>query len=78
MVNPRFLPPPAVQALRDLTRTRVALVHTRTHVHNRISTVLEDTTIKVAHAMSDLCGTSGRRMRKAWWGALRGRFFVRF
>ena len=51
--------------MRDLTRTRVALVHTRTQVHNRISKVLEDTNIKVAHAMSDLCGTSGRRMRKA-------------
>ncbi len=37
----------------------------RTQVHNRISKVLEDTNIKVAHAMSDLCGTSGRRMLKA-------------
>ena len=32
---------------------------------NRISKVLEDTNIKVAHAMSDLFGTSGRRMLKA-------------
>ena len=65
LVEPRFLPPPAVQALRDLTRTRVALVQTRTQVQNRISKVLEDTNIKVAHAMSDLFGTSGRRMLKA-------------
>jgi transposase len=43
LVEPRFLPPPAVQALRDLTRTRVALVQTRTRVQNRISKVLEDT-----------------------------------
>ena len=65
LVDPSFIPPPAVQALRDLPRTRVALVQTRTQVHNRISTVLEHTTIKVAHAMSDLFGMSGRRMLKA-------------
>ena len=66
LVEPRFLPPPAIQAWRDLTRTRVALVQTRTQGHNRLSTVLADTNIKVAHAMSDLFGHSGRRMRKAW------------
>ena len=65
LVEPSFIPPPAVQALRDLTRTRVALVQTRTQVHNRLSKVWEDTNIKVAHAMSDLFGTSGRRMLKA-------------
>jgi transposase len=54
LVEPSFLPPPAIQALRDLTRTRVALVQTRTQVQNRLSKVLEDTNIKVAHAMSDL------------------------
>jgi transposase len=37
-VEPRFLPPPAVRALRDLPRTRVALVQTRTQVQNRMST----------------------------------------
>jgi transposase len=52
--------------LRALTRTRVALVQTRPQGHNRLSTVLEDTNITVAHAMSDRCGTSGRRMLKAW------------
>jgi transposase len=65
LIEPSCIPPPAVQALRDLTRTRVALVQTRTQVQNRISKVLEDTNIKVAHAMSDLFGTSGRRMLKA-------------
>ena len=65
LIDPSFIPPPAIQALRDLTRTRVALVQTRTQVQNRISKVLEDTNIKVAHAMSDLFGTSGRRMLKA-------------
>ena len=65
LVDPSFIPPPAVQALRDLTRTRVALVQTRSQVQNRISKVLEDTNIKVAHVVSDLFGTSGRRMLKA-------------
>ena len=65
LVEPSCIPPPAIQALRDLTRTRVALVQTRTQVQNRISKLWEDTNIKVAHAMSDLFGTSGRRMLKA-------------
>ena len=64
-VEPSCIPPPAIQALRDLTRTRVALVRTRTQVQNCISKLWEDTNIKVAHAMSDLFGTSGRRMLKA-------------
>jgi transposase len=71
LVEPRFIPPPAVQALRDLTRTRVALVQTRTQVQNCLSKVWEDTNIKVAHAMSDLFGTSGRRMLKALCGGER-------
>ncbi len=37
LVELSTLPPPVVQALRDLTRTRVALVHTRPQVHNRLS-----------------------------------------
>jgi transposase len=37
LVEPRFLPPPAVRAWRDLTRTRVALVQTRPQVQNRMS-----------------------------------------
>jgi transposase len=65
LIEPSLILPPAGQALRDLTRTRVALVQTRTQVQNRISKVLEDTNIKVAHAMSDRFGTSGRRMLKA-------------
>lgn len=65
LVEPSVIPPPAVQAWRALTRPRVALVHTRTQVHNRLSTVWEDTNSKVAHAMSALCGMSGRRMLQA-------------
>ncbi len=65
LVKPSLIPPPSIQALRDLTRIRVARVQSRTQVQNRISKVLEDTNIKVAHAMSDLFGKSGRWMLKA-------------
>jgi transposase len=65
LVEPRCIPPPAIHAVRDLPRTRVALVQTRTHGQKRISKVLEDTNIKVAHAMSARFGHSGRRMLKA-------------
>ena len=65
LVAPSCIPPPAVQAWRDLTRTRVALVQTRTQGHNRLSKVWEATTIKGAHAMSDRFGPSGRRRLQA-------------
>ena len=38
VVEPRCLPPPAGPALRELPRTRVALVQTRPHVQTRLST----------------------------------------
>jgi transposase len=65
LIAPRFLPPPTVRALRHLPRTRVALGETRTQAKNRVIKILEDTNIKVAHVVSDLCGTSGRRMLAA-------------
>jgi transposase len=39
LVEPRVIPPPAVPALRDLTRTRVVLGPTRTPGPNRLSKV---------------------------------------
>lgn len=71
LVEPSVIPPPGGQALRDLTRTRVALVQSRPPGQNRISTVLEETNIKGAHAMSDLFGKSGRQMLKALCGGAR-------
>ena len=41
--KPSFVPPPTMRALRDLTRTRVALVQTRTPSKNRVYKILEDT-----------------------------------
>jgi transposase len=65
LIEPSFIPPPSIRALRDLTRTRVSLVQTRTQTKNRVSKILEDTNIKVAHVMSDLFSKSGRRMLEA-------------
>lgn len=65
LVEPRFLPPPAVHAWRELPRTRVALVQTRPQVQHRLSKVLEETHIQVAHVVSDLLGPRGRRMLQA-------------
>ena len=65
LIRPSFIPPPPIQALRDLTRTRVALVRTRSQAKNRIHKILEDTNIKLSSVVSDLFGASGRRMLAA-------------
>jgi transposase len=62
LIEPSFIPPPELRALRDLTRTRVALIQTRTQAKSRVHKVLEDTNVKVAHVVSDLFGKSGRLM----------------
>ena len=71
LIRPSFLPPPMSQALRDLTRTRVALIQTRTQAKNRIQAVLEDTNIKLASVASEVFGKSGRRMLAALIGGER-------
>jgi transposase len=65
LIKPSFVPPPEIRALRDLTRTRVSLVQTRTQAKNRVYKILEDTNIKLASVVSDVFGTSGRRMLDA-------------
>jgi transposase len=65
LIRPSFIPPPPIQALRDLTRTRVALIQARTQAKNRVVKVLEDTNIKLTSVVSDLFGRSGRRMLAA-------------
>jgi transposase len=61
LITPSVVPPPSICALRELTRTRVALVQTRTQAKNRVSTMLEAPNIKLALVVSDVFGTSGRR-----------------
>jgi transposase len=65
LIRPSFVPPPMIRALRDLTRTRVGLVQTRTQAKNRVQKILEDSNIKLASVASDVLGTSGRRMLEA-------------
>jgi transposase len=65
LIRPSFVLPPAIQALRDLTRTRVALVQTQSQAKNRVTKVLEDTNIKLSSVVADLFGVSGRRMLAA-------------
>jgi transposase len=71
LITPSFVPPPKLRALRDLTRTRVSLVQTRTQAKNRVYTILEDTNIKLARVVSDVFGKSARRMLEALIGGER-------
>jgi len=61
LIRPSFIPPPTIQALRDLTCTRVALVQTRSQAKNRVTKILEDTN-RPAHTPSDdeRCEETGR------------------
>jgi transposase len=42
MLRPSFVPPPAIRALRDLTRYRVDLLAERTAEKQRVEKLLED------------------------------------
>jgi transposase len=66
--TPRCVPPPTMRAFRELTRTRVSLVQTRTHSTNRVDKMLEDTTITLASVVSDVCGVRARRRLDALVG----------
>jgi hypothetical protein len=60
LIRPSVVPP-AIHARRDLTRTRVALVRTRSQAKHRVITRLEATNIKRSSVVADLSGVSGRR-----------------
>lgn len=55
-----FVPPPAIQQLRDWTRYRVKLMGEYNRIHNRIHKVLEDANLKLSSVASDILGASGR------------------
>jgi transposase len=65
MLRPSFVPPPAIRALRDLTRYRVDLVAAAGAEKNRAEKILEDAQIKLSVVASDIFGTSGRAMMTA-------------
>lgn len=65
LIRPSFVPPPDIRALRDVTRTRVALVQTRSQSKNRVHKLLEDPNLKLGSVVSDLFGVTGRRILAA-------------
>lgn len=60
-----FVPPPAIQQLRDLTRSRTTLKQEQVRIGNRIRKVLEDANVKLSSVVSDVMGVSGRDMLRA-------------
>jgi transposase len=65
LVRGSFVPPPAGQELRDLTRTRKQLVRELAQHTLRIAKVLEDANIKLSAVLADIGGPSGRRILEA-------------
>ena len=64
-LKPSFIPPPEVAELRELCRTRMKSVQTRTAVKNRIHKLLQDAGIKLSSVATDIFGASGRAMLNA-------------
>ena len=65
LIRPSCVPPPAMGALREVTRTRGALVQTRSQSTHRGPKLLEDTKLKLGSVVSELFGGTGRRMLAA-------------
>ncbi len=65
LLRASFVPPPAIEELRDWTRYRVKLVQEYNRIHNRIHKVLEDANLKLSSVASDILGTTGRAIIRA-------------
>ncbi len=65
LIRGSFVPPAAVQELRDLTRTRKQLVRELARHVQRIQKTLEDANIKIVGVISDILGASGRAFLEA-------------
>jgi transposase len=65
LIRNSFVPPVAIQELRDLTRTRKQLVREISQHSLRIQKVLEDANLKLGSVLSDVLGRSGRAMLAA-------------
>ncbi len=62
LIRSSFVPPPQIQELRDLTRTRRQMVGEITRHKQRILKTLEDANLKPGKAMSDVFGLTGRKI----------------
>lgn len=65
LIRSSFVPPAAIQELRDLTRTRKQLVREIAQHSLRIQKVLEDANLKPGSVLPDVLGRSGRAMLEA-------------
>src|SRR5687768_11941897 len=65
LIRGSFVPPTAIQELRDLTRTRKQLVRELARHEQRIQKTLEDANIKIVGVISNILGASGRAFLNA-------------
>jgi transposase len=65
LIRASFVPPAQIQDVRDLTRTRTQLAREVAQHIQRIQKTLVNANIKLTSAISNIIGTSGRRMLKA-------------
>jgi len=56
LLRPSFVPPPGIRALRDLTRTRLALGRDRTREWQRLEKLLEGALIRLSSAVGKMAG----------------------
>jgi transposase len=71
LVRASFVPPEPIRHLRDLTRTRTAVVRGRAREIQRLEKMLEDSGIKLSSVATDLTGASSRAMLEALIGGQR-------
>ena len=64
-VTASLVPPPAIRALRDLTRARTHITRERSREVLRLEKLLEDAGIKLSSVATDITGVSGRAMLEA-------------
>ena len=65
LIRPSFVPPTAVQALRELTRTRKHLIREKAGHVQRIDKLLQGANLKLGSVLSDIMGQSGRAILDA-------------
>jgi transposase len=65
LLRPSVVPPAEIRALRDLTRTRLQLVHDRTREWQRLEKLLEGALVKLSAVASKLTTVSAQDMIKA-------------
>ncbi len=65
LIRGSFVPPAAIQELRDLTRTRKQLVREIARHTQRLQKILEDANVKLTEAISDILGSTGRAILQA-------------